>query len=189
MNTFEINAILERLTAQADTFDPEDARRVIAAVPISKKLLPISVTYEYNAKDKDTRGNAAGHGEVNIPGETKRKSYSLNADSEHRIGGYVVTHRKGYVRISLMWARTHRPNGAALPVGVQQGDRRADQNENLGSSELRVVRAPDVQHLDVQALEDTGLEFFSSRVVPRSGRCWSIRFPTSSPASAGLFSC
>lgn len=56
------------------------------------------------------KGHAAGIGDVNIEGEEKKKTYSLNVPKQERIGGYKIEHYAGDMVIALMWAGTYEDN-------------------------------------------------------------------------------
>jgi hypothetical protein len=60
----------------------------------------------FKGPSSNIRGHAAGHGDVELKGETKEKTITLNVPASHRIGGYVVMHTPGSIYIELMWAET-----------------------------------------------------------------------------------
>jgi hypothetical protein len=93
----EAHAILDRLVADGPTFPVGDARRVIELIPVAPSSR-ISFT--------GAKGHAAGIGDINLEGEEKRTTFTLNVPASHRIGGYVVTHTPGHLDIELMWAET-----------------------------------------------------------------------------------
>jgi hypothetical protein len=101
----EAHALLDRLTRDGPTFSREDARRLIALIPVSPRRR-FSLTGVFKSRGPRLRGQAAGIGEVEVDGEGREKQVSWNAPSVHRIGGYVVVHTPGQVVIDLLWIAT-----------------------------------------------------------------------------------
>jgi hypothetical protein len=101
----EAHAILDRLVAKGLTFSTGDARRLIDLVPVAPSSR-ISFTGIFRSREPGAKGHAAGIGDVNLEGEAKQTTLTLNVPASHRIGGYVVTHTPGHVDIELMWAET-----------------------------------------------------------------------------------
>ncbi|WP_262032131.1 hypothetical protein [Microvirga sp. Mcv34] len=101
----EAHAILDRLTRNGQTFAREDARRLIALIPLSPRRR-FSFTGLFQARGSGFRGRAAGAGDVELDGERREKRVSWNASPVHRIGGYLVTHTPGQVVIDLLWIAT-----------------------------------------------------------------------------------
>lgn len=101
----EAHAILDRLVADRPTFPVEDARRLIDLIPMAPSSR-ISFTGVFQKRGLGAEGHAAGIGNVNLEGEEKHTTLTLNVPASHRIGGYVVTHTPGHLDIELMWAET-----------------------------------------------------------------------------------
>jgi hypothetical protein len=101
----EAHALLDRLTRDGTTFSREDARRLIALIPVSARRR-FSFTGLFQGRGPGLRGRAAGIGDVALDGEGREKRVSWNAPPVHRIGGYVVTHTPGQVVIDLLWIAT-----------------------------------------------------------------------------------
>lgn len=101
----EAHAILDRLVADGPTFPAGDARRLIDLIPVAPSSR-ISFTGVFKSRGPGAKGHAAGIGDVNLEGEAKQKTFTLNVPASHRIGGYVVTHTPGHMDIDLIWAET-----------------------------------------------------------------------------------
>jgi hypothetical protein len=101
----EAHAILDRLTMDGSTFSREDARRLIALIPVTPRRR-FSFTGLFQGRGAGFRGRAAGIGDVELNGEGREKRVSWNAAPVHRIGGYLVTHTPGQVVIDLLWIAT-----------------------------------------------------------------------------------
>jgi hypothetical protein len=101
----EAHALLDRLTMDGTTFSREDARRLIALIPVSPRRR-FSFTGLFQGRGPGLRGRAAGIGDVKLDGEGKERRVSWNAPASHRIGGYVVVHTPGQVIIDLLWIAT-----------------------------------------------------------------------------------
>ncbi|MGF9763907.1 hypothetical protein AAII07_53220 [Microvirga sp. 0TCS3.31] len=101
----EAHALLDRLTRDGPTFSREDARRLIALIPVSPRRR-LSFTGLFQGREPGLRGRAAGIGDVELDGEVKERQVSWNAAPAHRIGGYVVVHTLGQVVIDLLWIAT-----------------------------------------------------------------------------------
>ncbi|MFD0465200.1 hypothetical protein ACFQY9_28470 [Microvirga aerilata] len=101
----EAHALLDRLTRDGPTFSREDARRLIALIPVSPRRR-FSFTGLFQGRGPSLRGQAAGIGEVGVDGEGREKRVSWNAAPVHRVGGYLVTHTPGQVVIDLLWIAT-----------------------------------------------------------------------------------
>ena len=101
----EAHALLDRLTRNGQTFAREDARRLIALLPVSPRRR-FSFTGLFQGRGPGFRGQAAGVGEVELRGESKERRVSWNTPPVHRIGGYLVTHTPGQVVIELLWIAT-----------------------------------------------------------------------------------
>ena len=101
----EAHAILDRLTRDGQTFSREDAKRLIALIPVTPRRR-FSFTGLFQGRGPGLRGRAAGIGDVELDGKGKERRVSWNARRSHRIGGYVVTHTPGQVVIELMWIAT-----------------------------------------------------------------------------------
>ncbi|MBQ0819259.1 hypothetical protein KBI52_03290 [Microvirga sp. HBU67558] len=101
----EAHALLDRLTMDGPTFSREDARRLIALIPVTPRRR-FSFTGLLQGRGPGFRGRATGVGDVELRGESKERRVSLNAPRSHRIGGYVVVHTPGQVVIDLLWIAT-----------------------------------------------------------------------------------
>ena len=101
----EAHALLDRLTRDGPTFSREDARRLIALIPVAPRRR-LSFTGLFQGRGPGLRGRAAGIGDVELDGEGKEKRVSWNTPPVHRIGGYLVTHTPGQVVIDLLWIAT-----------------------------------------------------------------------------------
>ncbi|WP_262271925.1 hypothetical protein [Microvirga yunnanensis] len=101
----EAHALLDRLTMDGQTFSPEDARRLIAVIPVTPRRR-FSFTGLFQSRGPGFRGRAPGVGDVQLDGEGREKRVSWNAAPVHRIGGYLVTHTPGQIEIELLWIAT-----------------------------------------------------------------------------------
>jgi hypothetical protein len=101
----EAHALLDRLTRDGTTFGREDARRLIALLPVTPRRR-FSFTGLFQGRGPGFRGRAAGVGDVELGGEGRQKQVTWNAPPVHRIGGYLVTHTPGQVVIDLLWIAT-----------------------------------------------------------------------------------
>ncbi|ANY83562.1 hypothetical protein BB934_35485 (plasmid) [Microvirga ossetica] len=101
----EAHALLDRLTRDGQTFAREDARRLIALLPVTTRRR-FSFTGLFQGRGPGFRGRAAGVGDVELDGEGREKRVSWNTPPVHRIGGYLVTHTPGQVVIELLWIAT-----------------------------------------------------------------------------------
>jgi hypothetical protein len=101
----EANAILDRLVADGPTFSRNDARCLIKLIPVAPRSR-FAFKGIFKGPSSNIRGHAAGHGDVELKGECKEKTITLNVPASHRIGGYVVMHTPGSIYIELMWAET-----------------------------------------------------------------------------------
>ena len=91
--------------ADGPTFPAGDARRLIDLIPVAPGSR-ISFTGVFRRRGPGAKGHAAGIGDINLEGEEKQTTFTLNVPASHRIGGYVVTHTPGHLDIELMWAET-----------------------------------------------------------------------------------
>jgi hypothetical protein len=101
----EAHALLDRLTMDGTTFSREDAKRLIALIPVSPRRR-FSFTGLFQGRGSGFRGRAAGVGDVEFDEEGKERRVSWNAPVSYRIGGYVVVHTPGQVVIDLLWIAT-----------------------------------------------------------------------------------
>ena len=101
----EAHALLDRLTRDGPTFSREDARRLIALVPVTPRRR-FSFTGLFQGRGPGLRGRAAGIGDVELDGDGKERRVSWNAPRSHRIGGYVIVHTPGQIVIDLLWIAT-----------------------------------------------------------------------------------
>jgi hypothetical protein len=101
----EAHALLDRLTRDGSTFSREDARRLIALIPVSPRRR-FSFTGLFQGRGLGLRGRAAGASDVEMEREGREKRVTWNAPPVHRIGGYLVTHTPGQVIIDLLWIAT-----------------------------------------------------------------------------------
>jgi hypothetical protein len=120
----EAHAIIDRLVRDGRTFAADDARRLIALVPVAPSSR-ISFKGSFRSRGSGFKGHAAGVGDVEMKGEAKEKTLTLNVPASHRIGGYVVTHTPGSVDIELMWRETRADQtgqSCALIYDVSTGE-------------------------------------------------------------------
>ncbi len=101
----EAHALLDRLTRDGPTFSREDARLLIALIPVAPRRR-FSFSGVFKSRGPGFRGQAAGIGDVETDEEGREKQVSWNAPSVHRIGGYRVTHTPGQIGIDLLWIAT-----------------------------------------------------------------------------------
>jgi hypothetical protein len=101
----QAHALLDRLTVDGTTFSREDARRLIALIPVTPRRR-FSFTGLFQGRGPGFRGRAAGIGDVELDGEGKERRVSWNAPVSHRIGGYTVSHTPGQMIIDLLWIAT-----------------------------------------------------------------------------------
>jgi hypothetical protein len=101
----EAHALLDRLTRDGTTFSREDAKRLIALIPVTPRRR-FSFTGLFQGRGPGFRGRAAGIGDVQLDEEGKERRVSWNAAPAHRIGGYLVTHTPGQIVIDLLWIAT-----------------------------------------------------------------------------------
>ena len=101
----EAHALLDRLTMDGQTFSREDARHLIALIPVTPRRR-FSFTGLFQSRGPGFRGRAAGIGDVELEREDKERRVSWNAPSSYRIGGYTVSHVPGQVVIDLLWIAT-----------------------------------------------------------------------------------
>jgi hypothetical protein len=101
----EAHALLDRLTMDGATFSREDARRLIALIPVTPRRR-FSFTGLFQSRGPGFRGRAAGIGDVELRGEGTERRVSLNAPRSYRIGGYTVSHTPGQIVIDLLWIAT-----------------------------------------------------------------------------------
>jgi hypothetical protein len=101
----EAHALLDRLTMDGTTFSRDDARRLIALIPVTPRRR-FSFTGLFQGRGSGLRGRAAGVGDVELDGEGKERRVSWNAPVSYRIGGYTVMHTPGQVVIDLLWIAT-----------------------------------------------------------------------------------
>lgn len=123
----EAHALLDRLTRDGQTFAREDAKRLIALIPISP-LRRFSFTSLFQSRGSGFRGRAAGIGDVEFDGDGKEKRVAWNAPAIHRIGGYTVSHTPGQIVIDLLWIATREDmsgQSCQLLYDVATGEPRA----------------------------------------------------------------
>jgi hypothetical protein len=101
----EAHALLDRLTMDGKTFSREDAKRLIALIPVTPRRR-FSFTGLFQGRGSGLRGRAAGVGDVEFDEDVKERRVSWNAPRSHRIGGYAVVHTPSQVVIDLLWIAT-----------------------------------------------------------------------------------
>jgi len=101
----EAHALLDRLTRDGQTFSREDARRLIALLPVTPRRR-FSFTGLFQGRRPGFRGRAAGVGDVKLDEEGKERQVSWNTPLSYRIGGYVAVHTPGQIVIDLLWIAT-----------------------------------------------------------------------------------
>ena len=102
----EANAILDRLVDDGATFRRDDARRLIDLIPVDRDAR-FSFQGIFKGRGPGLKGNLAGIGEGRVEREAHERRVALNAPSSLKIGGYVVTHTPGQVKIDLMWGASN----------------------------------------------------------------------------------
>lgn len=103
-NRLGLNALLDRLVADGDSFSRADAEALISQLPLSRKPSVVQVSGRWRGTTRHD-GYAAGHGRVTLD-DTRERSLELGQDNCWRIGGYKVEHRPGIIEIALMWSDT-----------------------------------------------------------------------------------
>lgn len=121
IDRFALNAALERLLGEADTFDEADAAMLIASVPLTKPGIPFRWSYTGTDRSRGVEGYASGHGNVTDGSERTVKKEGGRGTDALRVGGYTIVHRPGTIVIELMWAehrriidQGHGPSQAAM---------------------------------------------------------------------------
>ena len=74
----EAHALLDRLTMDGTRFSRDDARRLIALIPVTPRRR-FSFTGLFQGRGPGLRGRAAGIGDVELDGEGKERRVSWNA--------------------------------------------------------------------------------------------------------------
>ena len=74
----EAHALLDRLTMDGTSFSRDDARRLIALIPVTPRRR-FSFTGLFQGRGPGLRGRAAGIGDVELDGEGKERRVSWNA--------------------------------------------------------------------------------------------------------------
>jgi hypothetical protein len=123
----EAHALLDRLTMDGTTFSRDDARRLIALIPVTPRRR-FSFTGLFQGRGSGLRGRAAGVGDVEFDEEGRERRVSWNAPSTHRIGGYTVSHTPGQIVIELMWIATREDlsgQSCQLVYDTENGEPRA----------------------------------------------------------------
>jgi hypothetical protein len=122
----EAHAIIDRLVTDDPTFSADDARRLIELIPVAPSTR-ISFKGSFKSRGSGFKGHAAGIGDVEMKGEAKEKTFTLNLPASHKIGAYVVTHTPGSVDIELMWGETrvdHTGQSCSLIYDASTGEPR-----------------------------------------------------------------
>ncbi|UVF22485.1 hypothetical protein HPT29_025370 (plasmid) [Microvirga terrae] len=138
----EAHALLDRLTIDGATFSREDARRLIALIPVTPRRR-FSFTGLFQGRGPGFRGRAAGVGDVELDGESKERRVSWNTPMSYRIGGYVVTHTPGQILIDLMWIATREDlsgQSCQLVYDTETGEPRAMEISVQRTLTLLVIR-------------------------------------------------
>jgi hypothetical protein len=145
----EAHTLLDRLTRNGQTFAREDARRLIALIPVSPRRR-FSFTGLLQGRGPGLRGRAAGIGDVELDGEGKERRVSWNAPASHRIGGYVVVHTPGQVLIDLLWIATREDlsgQSCQLLYDAQTGEPKAMEISVQRTLTLLFVRLAYISYL------------------------------------------
>lgn len=100
----EINAVIDRLVADGNTFDAADAEELISKLPLSARSSLFQIDGRWQGTSSQ-QGYAAGHGQATIEDE-EEKSLRVGKDRRWRIGGYQIDHVPGMIEISLLWVDT-----------------------------------------------------------------------------------
>jgi hypothetical protein len=122
----EAHAIIDRLVMDGPTFSAADARRLIELIPVAPSSR-ISFKGSFKSRGSGLKGHAAGVGDVEMRGEAKENTFTLNLPTSHKIGAYVVTHTPGSVDIELMWGETradHTGQSCSLIYDISTGEPR-----------------------------------------------------------------
>ena len=149
----EAHALLDRLTMDGKTFSREDARRLIALIPVTPRRR-FSFTGLFQGRGPGFRGRAAGIGDVELDEEGREKRVSWNTPVSHRVGGYTVAHTPGQVLIELLWIATREDaSGQSCQLRLQYRDRRATSHGDFSAADTHAaVHSPGLHFL--RALED-----------------------------------
>lgn len=108
VDRFALNAILERILADGETFDPADAMALIQAVPLTKPGIPFRWKYSGTSRGRGVEGYASGLGNVSDDRERKVEKEGGFGSDALRVGGYKLIHRPGEILIELMWSDHRR---------------------------------------------------------------------------------
>jgi hypothetical protein len=145
----EAHALLDRLTTDGPTFSREDARRLIALIPVSPRRR-LSFTGLFQERGPGLRGRAAGIGDVELDGEGRKKRVSWNTPPVHRIGGYLVIHTPGQVVIDLLWIATREDlsgQSCQLLYEVETGEPQAMEISVQRTLTLLVIRLAYISYI------------------------------------------
>jgi len=124
---YEINNVVQRLAADGDTFEPQDAADLIRLVPVTPyKWWGGGI--DWTLPGGSSTGTAAGIGDVSIRNED-RKGYVGTAPGGHRVGGYRIEHNPGRVLVALMWADTKDEDGQKFILNYDPKTNRATRME------------------------------------------------------------
>jgi hypothetical protein len=152
----EAHALLDRLTMDGTTFSREDARRLIAVIPVSTRRR-FSFTGLFQGRGPGLRGRAAGVGDIELDEEGKERRVSWNAPRPYRIGGYVVVHTPGQVVIDLLWIATREDltgQSCQLLYEAETGEPRAMEISAQRALTLLFIRLASITYVPWKMPED-----------------------------------
>lgn len=100
----EAMAIIEKLVADGDAFDPADAERLAAILPPAPPKRRFPFMAHYQGPGPKISGVAAGGGDVNM---RQHVDWQVGSDDVIRVGSWVVERGSNVVEIADMWAGTN----------------------------------------------------------------------------------
>ena len=114
----EAHALLDRLTMDGQTFSREDARHLIALIPVTPRRR-FSFTGLFQSRGPGFRGRAAGIGDVELDREGKEQPGVLECSEQlqdRRL--YGVSHARPGSHRPAVDRNARGPNRAILPVAL-----------------------------------------------------------------------
>ncbi|MEW6640975.1 MAG: hypothetical protein AB1586_10760 [Pseudomonadota bacterium] len=157
---YEVNSVVERLAADSEFFDPQDAKDLIRLIPIQRARW-FGGGLGWSSTGNSSSGVAAGVGDVSVD-DGKSKGYIGTDEGGHRIGGYRILHTPGLVEVSLMWSETSEKDGQVFQVHYNQ-----------------LTKQPEHMDISYQATLSLGPLLFSLR----RWRRWKTPDPSAKPTS------
>jgi len=99
----KLNALLDKILADGETFSSEEAWEIINSIPV----IPPD-DFQANFQTTSTGGGAEGYaegiGNVQAEGDEETKTFKVGKDGIQRIGGYKIVHAPGELKIYHMWS-------------------------------------------------------------------------------------